>query len=452
MNNCIIETWETGSLNLQELASTIYSSIENNSVVFLGFNPISNPLEQYIYDIITFHFKNRGEVFTPEKHYVELSIFNENNSGFEYDKINKKHPSFTIIVFLDECLPPFYFTSIDFESYKYKDIEDDNTILISKPKKNSHIIFDGSNYYGILSNSSSSGKYMKINIWNEKPSYHNYDNYHITSEANSRITSNSSLQLQKNYGIIYETIYDKDDLFDRVLYNDNDQKPFDKILSILNQTSDLVNTIMISIKKEFVTDLASLSIKYGPIAKDILPFFNNDVVFDDTNRFSRKKLINNTLVNYICYWIINESEKKTSWKPSLYKHYANTLSVEYIPPVLNFILFISNFWLTDIRNTYDIGNSVHLNIRDIFVSKYFNQEKDVVNTLLDDNDNSFFVINIQLSNQTDYIGGDVLFEDGDLISTNQGDMLIHSGKKKRTSGGVTYGEKYILVLIIDILM
>jgi len=449
MNNSIIEIWETDTKNLTEMVTTLSSSIDENTPIFFKFNYISNHLEKYVCDVVTFHLKNKGDLFSPEKHYVEMSILNENKLGFEYDKKKKKHPLFTIIVFLDEYLPPFYFTSVDFESYKYKENFDDNNnnIFISKSIKNSHVVFDGSNYYGILSNSHTFGKYMKINVWTEKPSYHNY---YINSEDNLLLTSD--VQFEKLNGVIYETINDKDELFDGILYNDIDKKPFDQIISITEKTSAFINYINISIKKETVIDLSSLIINHGQIAKDILPFFNNEVYFNNTNRFSRNKMLNNTLANYLCYWIINESEKKTSWKQSVYKNYKNSLSIEFVPPVLNFVLFISNYWLGEIRTLYDIGNSIHLNIRDIFVSKYNNTEQDKVDNTMNDNDNSFLIINIQLSQKTDYIGGDILFDDGDFISLNQGDMLIHSGKKKRTSGDVTNGEKYILVMIIDILM
>jgi hypothetical protein len=189
---------------------------------------------------------------------------------------------------------------------------------------------------------------------------------------------------------------------------------------------------------------------YGDeLAKDIFPFVNkdDDTIIDSDNRFYKIKLMTDILSHEICYWIINESEKVKEWNPSPYKNYDNYLNIEKLPHILNFILYISNFWIVNINKLYDLNNkNLRINIKDIFVSKYCKSNIDNDYYI----DNSFLSLNIALNEITDFTEGEIKFDDLNKIKLNQGDSVIYSGKTERTKGSVSDGVKYVLVLLFTI--
>jgi hypothetical protein len=119
-----------------------------------------------------------------------------------------------------------------------------------------------------------------------------------------------------------------------------------------------------------------------------------------------------------------------------------------MPAILNFLLFVSNFWLVEIKKLYHCEN-INLNINDLFVSKYTKESmNDVMNP-----DGSFLCLNIYLNSNIDYINGEICFNDNDQkIMIQQGDALIYNGKKLRTKGCVNDGAKYVLVFMLEIIL
>jgi predicted 2-oxoglutarate/Fe(II)-dependent dioxygenase YbiX len=115
-----------------------------------------------------------------------------------------------------------------------------------------------------------------------------------------------------------------------------------------------------------------------------------------------------------------------------------------MPAALSFILFSSYFWLNEIKKLYDFN--IDLNIKNIFIVKHIVQNNfcNILKT-----DDSFLTININLNDNNDYTGGEIVFND-DTIELQQGDMLIYNGQISRNYSGVTNGVKYVLVLSIYI--
>jgi predicted 2-oxoglutarate/Fe(II)-dependent dioxygenase YbiX len=103
----------------------------------------------------------------------------------------------------------------------------------------------------------------------------------------------------------------------------------------------------------------------------------------------------------------------------------------------------------DIKKIYNCEN-VKFSINDIFISKY---TKEKINET-QSKDSSFLTLNIQLNDEIDYIGGEIIFSDypHEKMIIHQGDMIIYNGNKLRTKGGVSDGVKYVLVLIIEIFL
>ena len=65
-------------------------------------------------------------------------------------------------------------------------------------------------------------------------------------------------------------------------------------------------------------------------------------------------------------------------------------------------------------------------------------------------DEGFLMINLQLNSDTDYVDGNIVFHgDNEPIRLCQTDCVVYSGKRSRTPGNVSSGEKYVLVIIIE---
>jgi predicted 2-oxoglutarate/Fe(II)-dependent dioxygenase YbiX len=65
-------------------------------------------------------------------------------------------------------------------------------------------------------------------------------------------------------------------------------------------------------------------------------------------------------------------------------------------------------------------------------------------------DDSTITSAILLSDNNDFSGGGILFEDELQYNLNIGDMIIHCGKSKHSGVKITNGKRYVLVLFIKI--
>jgi hypothetical protein len=216
-----------------------------------------------------------------------------------------------------------------------------------------------------------------------------------------------------------------------------------------------------NINKHYIdfTDICDI---YGnELGKDIFPFINenDDSIVENTNRFYKNKIIYELLSKDICYWIINESEKLNKWDISPYTNYNSYLCIDKLPHILNFILFIYNFWKLHIYKLYNLPDNLKLNIKDIFVSKFTKKEEIETDIIHKNTDDNFLILTIFLNDITDYIDGEIIFDNvmdentennDEKIKLNIGDAFIHNGKKPRTTGFVKNGSKYLLTIFFNI--
>lgn len=404
-----------------------------------------NNTEQAIFNIAAFHLNQKGIVNTNDT-YIDFSIETENyNFKIDFNKYVKKYPILSIFTFLDDDVNPLILTGIDLEMYKFKEIPSDPSFRSIIPSKNSQIVVDTSKYYGFYKINDKNSRILKINIWD----------FDITSQiplyisensANTEIVINNSSTISLlNIHTQYENVVYKN-MIEFFLYEEDNKQIF--ILDNIFKKYEKNSTILISNRANDYYDIDILKEKYGDVAYDIAPFVNK-FTHDDydikSNRFYKNKIIQNILSKDICYWIINECEK-VNFEISKYHNYNTYLNIEKMPSILNFLLFITNFWLLDIKKIYGCENIAY-NMYDIFVSKY---TKDTV-CLDKHQDNSFLTLNIYLNDIIDYKDGEIIFEDeSEKIHINQGDMLIYNGKKMRTNGSVSDGVKYILVIMIEV--
>jgi hypothetical protein len=399
----------------------------------------SSPLGDFIKKTIEYH-SNRLTHDNPNDHLrIEFSLQPVTNKMVsDYDKKNKNCPVLTILTFFSDEPNYIVSTNVDHEMYKYKEILDDNLLAIITPKKHTQIVFNSSNYFGIYGNSNTAPLYLKLNLWKN-------------TLPDNCIPYISQINDDNVDQIVFSEIYDKHveeysgkNLVDSILYHDNCSSIFENIIT----KTDKNMIILHSVSKSHI-DFIEIKNTYGDLSEDIFCFRTKDVIaIPDTNRFYKNKIMKNMLSTDVCYWIINETEKLHDWTNNLYYNYDKCLILDKLPHVLNFILFVSQFWLIDIRKMYGVQEyNINLNIRDIFVAKY----SKISQYVLDHLDNTFFTLKIQLNNTLDFRGGEYLIN-GENIRLEQGDALLHSGKKVCNHTNLNEGDKYVLIMFIDIVL
>jgi len=330
---------------------------------------------------IEFNIEKLISFYSSNKKY-EIIEYKSNKMNIDY--VDKKYPLLSILIPKGQCI----FTEIDINAYKYKNISSENIFYIVNPLENSYVVFDSSKFY--------SGEGIKINIWDE-------------------IKDEKEIDLVDMKEIIHENIEMRINLKDKI-YSEMKYDIKNKFVKV--QNSFIKN------------DYKRMYEKYGLITDDLIPFIENKDLHID-NRFNRIKLIKNVLSKDVCYWIMNESEKQKS-DDGRYSNYSDCVSIENLPGVLNFVLYSSHYWLTHVKQLYDMN--VVLNIKDIFISK--NSTKSIKGK---NNDDGFIILNIQLNETTES-----LTYNNDNILLNQGDMIVYTKKTMRECAN-----NYVLVLIID---
>jgi len=428
--NNAITVWKINNIDINELSINQKYIFNSSSETNIG---------KTIYDICQFHMTSKNIVYNSDIHSIEAEIIKANNAfQIDYNRKLKNCPLFTILTFLSDdenlCI-----TDIDLESYKYKEIKDENIFACFKASKNSQIVFDSSKYYGFYNSLGS--KVLKINIWDNK--IESNSNLQTIQESISQQYESPIIIQLKTPDIMESLIYKN--IINTFLYEEIQSNIFiNNILAKYEENS----LIYIDNKSAKYIDIPYLQEKYGEVASDMYPFVNTniDAIIDkETNRFYRNKIIQNILSKDVCYWIINEFEK-LEWGVSKYQNYNTYINVEQNMAVLNFLLFISNFWLMELTKSYNC-ETIKLNITEMFVSKY-TKEKIVEDKHVDGN---FIIFNIYLNSNIDYKDGEILFENDERIAIQQGDLLLYNGKRMRTNGAVSDGVKYVLVLMVEII-
>ncbi len=148
-----------------------------------------NILEKYVYELAMFHFARLNIVYDKNKHYIEYWTKNENNSGsnniihnFHSDKDELRlqknnelvYPLLSTVTYLTDSECPTVITNIPYHNInKLEELEKNNLIYLSFPKKLKHIAFNGINSHGvsdvlsenILPHNISNRRTFMINLW-----------------------------------------------------------------------------------------------------------------------------------------------------------------------------------------------------------------------------------------------------------------------------------------------
>ena len=455
-----IETWNINSAkNFIDIDKNIIAGLDGGKKYLLDLNKSveRDIVEKYVLEIVKFHAID----IDVETDYIEFSIFDENNFVIDYEKSRKKYPVFSTMTYLSRDYAENYliFTETNLDEYKYKEFKEVGQMLCSIPQKNCHILFDSSKYYGFCGGGSGSGKplCLKINLWrNIKPSG---ADFYVARAGSVVVASSGSLVFEKQTdNICEETLITNKNILETLLYNNSGSgEQIDKMTAIVNKhkisCEGTLQKNFINIKNIFKKfSGVDLTTKYGKNAEDLMPFIGDGgsgAMVAENNRFNKNVTIRNLLSKDICYWIINEVIKYNKWSSGSNKNYSANLNVENIPAVLSYVLFVSNFWLQKIKEIYCVPD-IDCNIKDIFISKY-TKDEEVIGVSLN-KDNTFLSLNIQLNDGVDFKGGAIEFtRDGESYLLEQGEALIYNGKKDRTNGCVVDGEKYVLVILVDLM-
>jgi len=409
-----------------------------------------NYLDEYIHTLVQFHSIKKNIIYS-ETYTIQYELCNSNHLQVEYVKEKKKYPLLSILCFFLEHNSPILFSEIDMNEYKYKEFKNQNNIGIYHPEKGVHIVFDSSKYYGALNidtnvnNVNNVNKYLKINLWDIQ-----IKDLVFNTDISQQITEPIDIK-EKNTSIFEwnEEIYDNS-AFENIIYKTNDPLVMSKLSTIFSHRLKNTNLMIVRYNKKEGINYLKLVSKHGDCIKDFISIIDDKLTIEQDNVCYKNKIIKNILSPDICYWILNECFIYKLWKLSTHKNYEYQVNLESFPHLLNYILFVLNFWLIEIRKMYSIPNTLNLNIKEIFIAKYS------VNKIIKEKtcDGNFLVMNIQLNDTMEYKDGEIIFNHGtdEIINLNACECIIYNGKKMRTPGNVSYGEKFVLVIMIELLL
>jgi hypothetical protein len=382
----------------------------------------SSDIEQRVVTIAKHHFPSLDSI-----HSIQYGVLSAGPKlRINYIPKSKKYAVLSIVCCIQKSDSPLVFTEIDLDVYKYKDFPRSNKVWVYFPDTGHHVVFDGSKHYGVYG--STNTKYLRIVVYPGEQTRPELEPLNLSVLPVSLPSSEQEHEVH---------IYDPD-VMEHLVYG---TKP-------VVQLSHYTNTTRVHFIQKEGFDYKKMVSQHGDMINDILSIIDSKETVTESNRFYRNKILQNILPREVCYWILNECFKPIEWKLCPHANYEYYVNLESFPHILNYMLFMSHFWIEEIRKQYSIPSSLNLNIKEIFVAKYTTNK--VIYTK--HADGGLFCMNIQLNLPSDFTEGSVLFDDGYTIDLQQGDCLLYNGKRLRTPGYVTDGEKYVLVTMVDIVL
>jgi hypothetical protein len=471
-------------------------NIDNQKIIdnFLKFKQdlallnLSKPINEYslveqiVYNIALFHC-NRLNISLDNSTFVEFwfkSVPDTDNFHLDCDEFVRHkqdkyiHPLLSCVTYLNDHNCPTILTNIDYDTYKYKEFEDQTSIFCSFPRFGKHITFEPNKFHGtsnVFNNDNSKmPRYMlAMNLWDKKPENicycdNNIINNELINNVNTELINNekeyiNSYKIIKNISIIdnpFNSIFVSNkiinfDLFEKLLYN-KETNLFLKFGEFIPENNNNhCFQIMINNESEKTKLQTALKNKYGNIIDDINTMMDENAVIC-YNRFLQRFHYSKIFTNDTCKWIINECEQYATinggWTKNRHNKYPTTdLPIENIKTIFNFIIESFKTISLKITKSYNLNDDIKINFVDVFVVKYkFNEQ----NHLELHKDGSFLSFNILLSNPDDFEGGGTYFDDGLIMRPEQGDLIIHSSKMKHSGLPITKGTRYLLVGFINL--
>jgi hypothetical protein len=448
-----------------------------NVSYLLNKNSINNVLEQIINEICCFHLKEKNILYD-EKIFVEFWFknnkeYNKNLNYLHIDKdeyeteilkkslINLPRPVLSLVLYLnDNNSIPTIMTKIN-DNFKNETNNDNAQLVLSFPRKNTVISFDGGNYYHGHYNINDNNQVrdvLVINIWNKRPAKVPYFNYDICFYNYSSIYKKEITEIILNQN--------KESLIENKIHNSNaidfvENNKVLKISSVNFLTKEFLNLLTVDNKNNKDLFLEFNNVLLNNINEFSIFFFteenNSEKVKElDINcqKFKQRFVYNNYFTREICKWIVHESEEYASlnggWNTERHSLYPTTdIPIDKITNIFNFLLYCFKESIAKkIIRDYNLKNeTINFNLSDAFIVKYEHNKQCHLEM---HNDDSTITSTILLSDNNDFVGGGILFDDELKYNLNIGDMLIHCGKSKHSAVKITNGKRYVLVLFIKI--
>ena len=464
-----IDVWNIQNLLTNEEMIEIINNNVNKSTKLLDLQkPLLSAYEKFVYDSALYHFKRLNiDINNLNNYYVEFWCKNKFETHRlhvdcdEYEKMTKLnyiHPLLSCVTYFNDNNCPTIITNIDVDTYKYKEFENQTELFLSIPKCNKQLTFNGKYYHGsaLLDNLfKNDNRYIiAINLWDRKPS--NVDYYISETDANNILKEEQYIQIEKEIdftniiNVCKKTI--NYNLFEDILYNGNEKaiNIFNEYIKFDNSEKSCYKFVLDSTieRKEINVKLKN---KYGDIIDDI-----NEIMDEKANlkynRFLQRFHYTKVYTPDICRYIINESEKYAAnnggWTTKRHNNYPTTdLPVERILSIFGLILETLHTIVKKVKKSYGLTDNITVNIHDLFVVKYKDNEQNYLDM---HHDGSFLSFNILLSDNADFEGGGTYFDDGLTAYLEQGDILIHSSRIKHAGLPITKGTRYLLVGFLNI--
>lgn len=469
--NSTLKTWKietlstTGNEKLDSLL-TQYAYLSEPGITFLlDTTKQSSMVEKIIFEIYEFHMKRLNIDLIKKDIHVEFwfRVSTDNLNDYHLDKDefseilddgNKSiHvPFLSCVTYLnDNDRIPTIITDVDKDMFDNKNFSNTKCLYLSLPRKMKHISFEGSKYYHGKSSLYDTNlpdekrNILVMNFWEKKPlnvPLYNEEYFSLKYAFRHR-------QQMKTIDIKEQFIYFKEESVSTINVPEDILSPLFFIKSLYGETGNchqLNDIIKYNVDKgdnnttfRFVKDQTSS----GTLTA------NKKIDVKNMKKFDQRVVINNTFSSDVCKWIINEYEEYASRERRIDAH----IQVELMPSVLKFALIsFQNTFVKEISKYYSIclcKTKYNFEITDLLIVKY-EKEADNLTKSTTYEDKSCLTIKVFLSDQKDFEGGELHFNDDISYGLSQGDAMIFSGSTTHTDIKISKGSLYILVFSIDI--
>jgi len=309
---------------IDKINSNIRNGIDSTFLLDLTKNKYTFT-EKYVYDIAMFHFA-RLNIHNIENHYVEFWLkpkANTNELHVDCDEClkiqgNYQYPILASVTYLNDFYnSPTILTNIDNDICNNKDFENQTEIILSLPKRNKHITFNGKFFHGTTDLSdiqeNTSRYILAINLWDKKPLT---NNWHC-----NKLDVSSNLDMN--------TLFEKKHSIVSIQPDDN--------IGYINVSNDIINYRLFD---------------------DILYNTKYDTACYRFNNLIKKyQSVNNTNVNTFKFQLDN-SINKTKDKPELKSNVTPTFVINLKPEINRRLSIINKLKYTNIKN-YTIIDAVN---------------------------------------------------------------------------------------------
>ena len=349
-----------------------------------------NLLEKFVHETSLFHFT------TLEDNYVEFWCEDKvtQNLNFESDKF----PIKSCISYFNQNKCPTIISNIDIDSYLYKEFESKTDFILSFPRSNKQITFDGkwlSSSVILSENDESQERYaIFVNLWHSKPS----DVEYYKEEENNNEFAPVILSIDEDINV--EKIVVSKEIMNAQLY--------ENLLYKCEKTA-------LSEFASFIND-ATHSYKF--------------VKESNIKKMEKMKSYSKIYTPDMCRYIINESEKHSindstnSWD----------FSIDKMPSAFGLILETMTTVIEKVKELHNLNEKIQINIKNLFVRKSFTNSDQTREEMKQNN--STISINILLSKNDEK--NETHIADNTQIVLEQGDLLIHSDNLRCKVTGVQY--------------